>query len=230
MADIIPICQACKRPRYGLQQPGVTHLHCRTCLSCGQDEVNCQCPTWGGRKRDQQSPDGHDPSLLPGVTSTALAAFHGPVPTDTGIHDVADEWEDMMGMGAHVVSGSGGVHSYPSGAPGGAAGSTATKPYVRCDHVQDVVPIGEHYVLVTGGHDIMAPDLRKLQEGKNELVFPDLGVYLDGGWKSKLELDKKRPAYPTEPKFPKIEAFDGAEASTSRTSPATPRRSWTSGG
>ncbi len=202
MEDIIPICSTCSRPRYGLQQPGITHLQCGTCRHCGVSTLDCACPNM-----PQVSDNRAAATTTALVPATNMPGHYG---------DAADEWENLMGMGAKEATIQDSHASYPRGAPGGVwTLPTSSKPYKptpACSHVQVDVAIGEYNILVTGGHDLTAKDLKDLAAKENGMEYPDLGIYLDTGWKSKLELDKKRPISPSEPKFPKIEAFGGAAA------------------
>lgn len=89
--------------------------------------------------------------------------------------------------------------------------------YKKCNHVQDPFPIkGGFKLLLTGGHDLMKPDLSPTKFTEAGLVLPDFGVYLDNGWKYKLETDPPglpaRPSSPSLPNKPLIETFGGMEA------------------
>lgn len=89
------------------------------------------------------------------------------------------------------------------------------KTWKRCDHVQEKFSCGYHTLLVTGGHDISKIQVEHMLE--KGLTVPDMGVYLDNGWRYKLEIDPPAlPSYPTkpsEPLKPKVEVFGSTSLS-----------------
>lgn len=71
--------------------------------------------------------------------------------------------------------------------------------YRWCDHVQEKFQVGDHTLLVTANTDLT---YKVLSEFDN-LVVPDFGVYLDGGWPNKLTVEAQPlPPYPTKPSSP----------------------------
>lgn len=85
--------------------------------------------------------------------------------------------------------------------------------YQRCKHVQEEFPIGNHTLLITGGHDIGKWDLKPEQREKAGIIIPTFGVYMDSGWQTKLETDPPdlpaAPSSPTPPLKPRIETYGG---------------------
>lgn len=81
--------------------------------------------------------------------------------------------------------------------------------YRNCDHVQDPFKIGDRFLLVTASTDLTKAKLGNFT--KHNLVYPDMGVYMDSGWKYKLEQDPpplpSYPSKPTPPTKPNIEVY-----------------------